>query len=209
MKGGGLAVAALLLLGGCLPVDADGDSAAQSPDQASRDVPPPPEAMARAAPEYPAGAYLGQRYGLTPEEAARRHANEELTSEFIRTALADRDTRISAIWIRHEPSYAVVVNVKPPYDRDALIAQAPEALRGDLEFVEVSRTRPEISRDEDRLIAAFRPLDFAWSGGYRVQTDRFRYTAGSPAAAERLRAAVPEDLRADVEIGVESQPVPL
>ncbi|MGB3165969.1 MAG: hypothetical protein WBA68_04245, partial [Alteraurantiacibacter sp.] len=180
-----------------------------TPPDTAREVPPPPDAMAQSPTKEQQDAFLSAVYGTDPGEARRRQRNEALIAEFNRAAMQSRDTRVSAIWIRHEPTYAVVVNAKPPFDRAALAALAPEALRGDLEFVAVSRTRPEISRDEDRLIAAFRSFDFAWSGGYRVQEDRFLYTAGAPTAAERMRAAVPEDLLDVTDIAVEPQPVPL
>ena len=205
--GGGVAAAALFALAGCAT---DDNSPPPTPTpQTARTVPPSPKHAVGSDVKYQKGAYLGEMYDLSPDEAGRRHDNEALAGELNRSLFENPPRGFSALWIRHEPSYAVVVNVKPPYDRNAFIARAPEALRSDIRFMEVRYTRAEISRIEDRIIAALRNSRFAWSGGYEVQRDVFRYTAAAPDQVARLRAALPADLRDEVIIETGSQPIPL
>ena len=162
-------------------------------------------AKAPAAP----GAYLSEMYGVEPKEAARREANATLVGELRSSLFGSPLPGYSDVWIRHEPTYAVVVNAKPPYDADDFLERAPAAIRGDIEFVEVRRDRIEIARDQDRIIAAFRPLGGAWSGGYEVQHDRFRFTVGAAGQLDAFRNAVPADLRDATIVEVGAQPVPL
>ncbi|KLE35828.1 hypothetical protein [Aurantiacibacter luteus] len=157
---------------------------------------------------YPSGGYLQQRYGLSDEEAARRHIVMDAAVAFNTSLYENPPQGYSDLWIRHEPTFAIVLNVRPPYDRAAFLARAPEVLRGDLEFFEVTRTRTEIERDQDRIIASWRGFR-NWSGGYEVQTDRFRFTTASDAEHAAMRAALPADLREQVVLAVGPQPVPL
>ena len=213
--GGGLAVAALFLCTGCVAQapETEGSEAPTypvSPETGHEEPPPPPPAGAQIGDRvYPSGGYLQTRYGLSDEEAARRLSNEQLVGDLNTSLHEDPVQGFSSMWIRHEPTYAVVVNVSPPFDRAAILARADEAIRDDIEFVSVTRTQSEISRTEDRIIAAWRDIRAPWSGGYEVQRDTFRYTAASPATLEDMRAALPEDLRGEVELAVGPQPVPL
>ena len=214
-KGGGLAVAALFLCAGCVAETADpvagGAPTYPVSPETGREVPPPPrpEGVQIGDRVYPSGGYLQTMYGISDEEAARRLFNEELIGQ-LNTSLYENPVQgFSSLWIRHEPTYAVVVNVSPPFDRDAILARADETIRDDIEFVSVTRTQSEISRTEDRIIVAWRDIRDPWSGGYEVQTDRFRYTAGAPATLEAMRAALPADLRDEVVLEIGSQPEPL
>ena len=128
---------------------------------------------------------------------------------FHRSLRNDPPAGFADLWLRHDPSFAVMVNAKPPFDPEHYLARADSSLRPLIRFAEVSRTRAEISRTEDRIIASWRDIREPWSGGYEVQRDVFRYTAASPDTLERMRAALPADLRNGVELGRESQPVPL
>ena len=200
-KGGGCAVAALLLSAGC----SGSDAPPQMPETASASA--TPQQAAQPAPGE--GEYLSSMYGVEPREAARRQANEQLVGTYS-ASLHDRPLPgYSDIWIRHTPTYAVVVNVKLPFDRAAFIARAPAELHQDLEFAAVRHDRREVEVATNRILESFRGLPGAWSGGYEVQTDTFRFTVASEAMLEPFRNAVPADLRDVTSISVGPQPVPL
>jgi hypothetical protein len=168
-------------------------------------APPPPPGVA-TRPLVP-GGYLASRYGITPAEASRRLALEPLVSALSQNLHEHPSPGFSAIWIEHEPKYAVVIALKPPADEAAVLARADPALRPHLVFRTADRTAAEIERDSDRLLAALRPLRAGWSGGYDVSRGRFVFTFGSAAVVAEAQRLIPSDLSDDVELEIGSVPV--
>jgi hypothetical protein len=157
--------------------------------------PPAPEQSAAPAPAAPEGAHPAR--------------NDERVSALSRRLRLDPSAGFSQIWIDHEPRYSVVLAFKGPVEREAILALADPALRPFIEFRPASRTQAEIERDGDRLIAALRGMPGEWAGGYEVETERFVFTVGTPAAQAWAREHVPADLRGGVDFRIGSVPQPL
>jgi hypothetical protein len=84
----------------------------------------------------PGPSMLTQAYGITPAESARRLNNEQYVGE-LNTRLHDGVIPgFSALWIQHEPSYAIMVAfTTPPPPRKAVLAVADRSIRNDIVVV--------------------------------------------------------------------------
>ena len=193
--GGGFAAAALFMITACAADETVGESEPPAETAADRAVPPPPGPQTtRPSSSGPSDDFVSR---------------DEMITAFHRSLRHDPPAGFADLWIRRGPSFAVIVNAKPPFDPEDYLARADASLRPLIRFAEVSRTRSEISQTEDRIIASWRDIDQPWSGGYEVQRDVFRYTAASQETLEQMRAALPTDLRDQVELGRETQPEPM
>lgn len=115
----------------------------------------------------------------------------------------------SDIYIEHEPTWHVVVAfTDPPPPREAIAKLAPPAIRDRIIVRTAKRTRAEINAALDSLSSALRAAGLTWGGGYDVKTQRFEVMATSQAHVERIRAAIPPDLRDDTDVLVRALPVP-
>mgnify|MGYP000167919524 CR=1 FL=1 len=115
----------------------------------------------------------------------------------------------SDIYIEHEPTWHVVVAfTDPPPPREAIAKLAPPAIRDRIIVRTAKRTRAEINAALDSLSSALRAAGLTWGGGYDVKTQRFEVMVTSQAHVERIRAAIPPDLRDDTDVLVRALPVP-
>ena len=114
----------------------------------------------------------------------------------------------SDLYIEHEPSWHVVVAFTRPPDRDEVIALAPKTIRDRIVVRTATRTAPQISADLDAITAAVNKLKIDYTGGYDPKTQRFNIMVGAPTAVERVRAALPDSVRADTDVTVGALPVP-
>lgn len=115
----------------------------------------------------------------------------------------------SEIYIEHEPTWHVVVAfTAPPPPREQIIALAPPPIRERILIRTAKRTRAEINAALDALALALRKTGVKWGGGYDPKTQRFEVKVESPEHVERMRAAVPPELRDDTDIVVGPLPVP-
>ena len=115
----------------------------------------------------------------------------------------------SDIYIEHEPTWHVVVAfTPPPPPRERIAALAPPAIRDRILVRTAKRTRAEINAALDALASALRKAGVKWGGGYDPTTGRFEVKVESPEDVERMRAAVPPELRDDTDVVVGALPVP-
>ena len=198
-----------------LPLAACGEASVPAPAQeqaAVPDAPPPvppggPRTATHGGPD-PGESHLMTRYGISAEEAAMRLRAEEHVSALARALRRDPVHGFSDLWIEHAPAYAVVLAFKHPPDREAILRRAHPDLRPHIVFRSSARSRAEIERDSDRVIAAMRGAPGQWAGGYDVRTGRFVYEATGPATIAYAERHLPADLRDDVTFRVGSVPVP-
>lgn len=196
MRRAALTLASALLLGGC------GDS----PD--GREPTPafdgPPKAT-RIAP----GADYAQTHGVSLAEATARLENQDRTGKLSSRLRRNPMPGFSAIWIEHEPEYAVVLAFTGPVDEKAVLALAEPELRPHIVFRRAKRDQATIERDLDRIIAALRPAPGRWSGGYDVKTEKFLLNVEGPGAKDYADRHIPEDLVDDVVVRLGGVPIPL
>jgi hypothetical protein len=102
----------------------------------------------------------------------------------------------------------VVAFTAPPPPRDKIVALAPQPIRDRILVRTANWTRAEIDAGLDSLASALRATGLAWGGGYDVKTQRFEVMVTSPQQVERIRAAIPADLRNEVDVVVGALPVP-
>lgn len=115
----------------------------------------------------------------------------------------------SDIYIEHEPTWHVVVAfTAPPPPREAITKLAPPAIRDRVIVRTTKRTRAEIDAAFDSLASALRGTGLAWGGGYDVKTQRFEVMVTSPEQVERVRAAIPAELRNELDVVASALPVP-
>jgi len=114
----------------------------------------------------------------------------------------------SDIYIEHEPTWHVVVAFTAPPPREAIVKLAPAAIRDRIIVRTAKRTQAEINAALDELASALRAAGLAWGGGYDVKTQRFEVMVTSQAHVERIRAAIPPNLRDDTDVVVRALPVP-
>lgn len=157
----------------------------------------------------PGQSHLAQTYGISDEEAQRRLAAQEHVSALARNLRLGRVAGFSEIWIEHEPRYAIVLAFKRPPDEAAILSRAHSSIRGDIVFRSAKRTRAEIERDGDRIVAAFRGAPGTWAGGYDVKTEKFEFDFATQAGLAFAERNVPPDLKDDVIVRIGSVPVPL
>ena len=115
----------------------------------------------------------------------------------------------SDIYIEHEPTWHVVVAfTAPPPPRAQVLSLAPAPIRDRILIRTAKRTRAEVNAALDALALALRKAGVQWGGGYDPKTGRFEVMVESPQHVERMRAAVPPELRDDTDIVVGALPVP-
>jgi len=115
----------------------------------------------------------------------------------------------SDIYIEHEPTWHVVVAfTAPPPPRERIVALAPPPIRDRIIVRTARRTRAEIDSALDSLASALRGTGLEWGGGYDVKTQRFEVMVTLPEQVERVRAAIPPNLRDDTDVVVRALPVP-
>jgi hypothetical protein len=120
-----------------------------------------------------------------------------------------RDPAFSDLWIEWQPRYRVVVAFADSRPREDLLASVSPALREVLEIRTASRTRAEIGRGMDAIIAALKPTGIDYTAAYSPKAQRFEVTVGAPAAVETVRARLPAGISADTDVRVGSLPVQL
>lgn len=149
----------------------------------------------------------------TPEfDPAQREAwraNDERVSALAGALRRRPLPGFSDIWIEHEGGYRVVVAFKGRADEAAVLERAHPELRPFIRFKAAERSRTEIERDLDRIIAVMRKAPGQWSGGYDPRTERFSINVTAPAAADHARARLPADIAEDSDIRVGGVPAPL
>lgn len=115
----------------------------------------------------------------------------------------------SDLYIEHEPTWHVVVAfTPPPPGREQIAALAPPAIRDRILVRTAKRTRAEIEADLEALAASLRRTGIQFGGGHSHKTQRFEIKVASQAHVERIRTAIPTELRQDVDIVVGALPVP-
>ena len=75
-------------------------------------------------------------------------------------------------------------------------------------FGTAKRTQAQIGADLEATTVAVNRLGIDYTGGYDPKTQRFHIMVGAPAAVERVRAVLPDSVRADTDIKVGALPVP-
>lgn len=115
----------------------------------------------------------------------------------------------SDLYIEHEPTWHVVVAfTSPPPPREQIVKLAPPAIRDRILVRRAKRTQAEINADLEALAASLRRTGIEFGGGHSPKTQRFEIKVGSQAHVERIRAAIPLELRADTDVVVGALPVP-
>jgi hypothetical protein len=145
---------------------------------------------------------------VSEQEGRRRLDNEAHVSDLARSLRLRPIAGYADLWIRHEPSYAVVVDFKGAPPRAAVLERAHQAIRPDIVVRAAKRDRTQIVRDGDRLLARLRGTPGPWTGGYNVRTGRFHYHFVSPAALAHAERRIPTDLRPDVILRIGAVPQP-
>ena len=92
------------------------------------------------------------------------------------------------------------VNVKPPYDRAAILALANETVRAELTLREVRFDAQDIERIQQRLLDAFTGNADVSMTMYDHLTDMFVLGVEEDADLDVLRARIPPDLQPFVRI---------
>lgn len=202
-------LAGLIALSACTEDKPAASEAPENRPSARLEQPPAPPGPGAAPPSPVRGSYYATRYGVSEEEAMRRNENEEHVSSLARSLRLDPVSGFSDLWIEHEPRYAIVLAFKHPPDRDAILKRAHPSIHRDIDFRSAKRSRAEIARDQDRLIAILRKSPGQWAGGYDVKTGKFVFDFTSAAGVAYGERNLPDDLREDVVLRVGSVPAPL
>ena len=114
----------------------------------------------------------------------------------------------SDIYIEHVPRWHVVVAFTRPPNQDEVIALAPKTIRDRIVVRTATRPASLINADLDAITAAVNKLKIEYTGGYDPKTQRFHITVGAPVMVERVRAVLPDSVRADTDVKVGALPVP-
>ncbi len=114
----------------------------------------------------------------------------------------------SDLYIEHVPRWHIVVAFTQPPSREKVIALAPKTIRDRIIVRTATRTASQISADLDAITAAVNRLKLDYTGGYDPKSQRFHIMVGAPAMVERVRAVLPNSIRADTDIKVGALPVP-
>jgi hypothetical protein len=168
-----------------------------------------PATQTRTVARDPAAYAYGAEHRVTEQEGRRRLDNEVHVSALARSLRLRPIAGYADLWIRHEPTYAIVVDFKGSPPRHAVLARAQPAIHHDIVLRTAKRNRREIVRDNDRITALLRSTPGEWVGGYDVKTGRFEYRFASPAAVASAEKRIPADLRNDVVLRIGAVPRPL
>ena len=100
------------------------------------------------------------------------------------------------------------VNVKPPFDRTAMLARAAPQLRPLVEVQEVALDAAEVKAMEARLsrILTDEASSASFAAGWDYKTGQFRVDIHTEEAAKRLRAALPADMAPHVLVNATEEP---
>jgi hypothetical protein len=195
--------AVAIMLSAC---SGDGPSARQGSSAAAG---APPATQTGTVARDPAAYAYGAEHGVSEREARRRLDNEAHVSALDRSLRLRPIAGYADLWIRREPTYAIVVDFKGSPPRDAVLARAQPAIHQDIVLRTAKRNRGEIVRDNDRITALLRSTPGEWAGGYDVKTGRFEYRFASPVALAFAGKRIPADLRNDVVLRIGAVPQPL
>lgn len=102
----------------------------------------------------------------------------------------------------------LTIDIKPPYDRAAVMAALAPELRERVTVREVRYSREEAAAFHSQFDAALRQIGMPEAvASFSHERDRFEITVTSEADAARLRAVMPEGLKAASEIHVQPSPL--
>ena len=103
---------------------------------------------------------------------------------------------------------ALHVNIKPPFDRDQILALAAPELRDHLAIHEVRQNAAELAEVQARLNGALATLDgVEWISTYDYRADRFAVELSGAANRPRLEAVLPPEIAPYVVIRTSEGPL--
>lgn len=171
-------------------------------------IPPPPSQQPTEAPgRNPAVTYLMQEYGLSESEATEKNNLQTDIVQLLQTIHESGDAAFAGVTVQYRPVYRVIVSFADNKDRNAVLQSVPPRLRRYIQLRVAKRSKVGTREAQGRIRQAL-GSQTEYVVGYRNASDKFVIDVGSQPEAERLRASLPEDIRADVEFNIAPIPKP-
>lgn len=162
----------------------------------------PVPATAQESLTNPSVTHLMQSYGLSKDEAQMRI---DLQGDII--ALSERlnaggDAAYGDMYVQHEPNFKILVLFADRSDRKAFLDSLDPKLRRYVQLKVAKKSRGIATRELEALNAALAALGVPFTSKYDLVAEQFVINVESEAAAQRVRAALPETRKVETLVAV-------
>lgn len=156
----------------------------------------------------PSVTHLMESYRIDAAEAQQRI---DIQSEVI--ALSERlnsgdDPAYGDMYIQHQPVFKIVVLFADNSDRKAFLDSLSPTLRRYVQLKTAKKSRGRVARELEELAAALEALKVPFTSKYDLASEQFVVTAETQAAADAIRAALPETRKVETVFRIAPVPKP-
>ncbi|WP_225007988.1 hypothetical protein [Novosphingobium percolationis] len=116
-------------------------------------------------------------------------------------------TRFAGYQMVWQDQRGPAVNVRPPFDKAALLANASPEIRSSIAVHPVRFDKAELEEARTRLTGLLAGLPGQMVMDYAPSTDRFRITLDDPRAYELVEQRLPPDLAGMIDVSVVKGPL--